>query len=79
MSNKGRPREGMKPCEFCGSTSRDSNGQCSCRNNLYRLMRKVATDIPETFNELVAKGYTPKGARATISTWLDLLGDLAKG
>jgi len=41
MSNVGRPREGLKPCRFCKSTERDTNGQCHCRNVLYRATRLV--------------------------------------
>jgi hypothetical protein len=42
MSNAGRPRTGFKPCQHCGSTDRDSNGQCHCRNVAYREARKAA-------------------------------------
>lgn len=42
MSNVGRPRTGFKPCPHCGSTDRDSNGQCHCRNLAYRAARKAA-------------------------------------
>jgi hypothetical protein len=54
MSNTDRPRTNMKPCPFDKSTDRDSNGQCHCRNVLYRLSR-VITD-PETF-EAASKSY----------------------
>jgi hypothetical protein len=40
MSNLGRPRAGLPGCAVCGSTDRDSNGQCHCRNLAYRLTRK---------------------------------------
>jgi hypothetical protein len=39
MSNIGRPRTGLKPCPHCKSKDRDSNGQCHCRNVLYRALR----------------------------------------
>jgi hypothetical protein len=42
MSNAGRPRTGLKQCSKCRSTSRDSNGQCHCRNVLYRLKARAA-------------------------------------
>lgn len=41
MSNAGRPRTEMKPCPHCGSTDRDSNGQCACRNAAYRARKKA--------------------------------------
>src|SRR5690349_18964771 len=45
MSNVGRPRTGLKKCAYCGSTKRDSNGQCSCRNTLYRALRNAPKSI----------------------------------
>jgi hypothetical protein len=42
MSNIGRPRTGLKACGYCGSTERDSNGQCHCRNVAYRVLRTAA-------------------------------------
>jgi hypothetical protein len=64
MSNVNRPRTGMKPCAFDGATDRDSNGQCKCRNVLYRLTQRAATaDQPKvkvTYND-VLKGT--KGAQ----------------
>ena len=42
MSNIGRPRTGLKACAYCGSTERDSNGQCHCRNVAYRVLRTAA-------------------------------------
>ena len=57
MSNAGRPRSGMKPCPFCGSRNRDSNGQCHCRNVLYRAVRGAAPPIHGTpFAVFVAPG-----------------------
>jgi len=53
MSNVGRPRTGLKKCTHCGSTKRDSNGQCNCRNTLYRALRGVA----KTTAEKAAKHY----------------------
>jgi hypothetical protein len=32
----------MKACGHCGSTERDSNGQCRCRNTIYRATRGAA-------------------------------------
>lgn len=40
MSNANRSRTDKKPCQFDGSTERDSNGQCHCRNVLYRLTHR---------------------------------------
>lgn len=57
MSNVNRPRTGLKPCPFDGSTERDSNGQCACRNTLYRLVQRSTTgDAPNvkvTFNDVL--------------------------
>ena len=59
MNNIDRPRTGLPSCKFCGSTDRDSNGQCACRNVLYRLTHKPnQTDkqvktITKTFNSLL--------------------------
>ena len=41
MSNANRPRTGLKACPFDGATDRDSNGQCHCRNVLYREVKKA--------------------------------------
>jgi len=71
MSNVGRPREGMKKCVRCNSTKRDSNGQCACRNVLYRALRNV---IPAKRAKIVAfydealktnKGNVAKALAAT--------------
>jgi hypothetical protein len=42
MSNVNGKRTGLKPCTFCASTNRDSNGQCRCRNTIYRATRGAA-------------------------------------
>jgi hypothetical protein len=65
MSNIGRPRTGLKACTFCGSTERDSNGQCHCRNIVYRLVAKAPqqkTKIIKTFNAALAEGENIEGA-----------------
>jgi hypothetical protein len=65
MSNIGRPRTGLKACTFCGSTERDSNGQCHCRNIVYRLVAKAPQQkakIIKTFNAALAEGENVEGA-----------------
>lgn len=53
MSNTDGKKEGLRPCPYDNSTNRDSNGQCHCRNVLYRLSQKVnKADRPK-----VAKVY----------------------
>lgn len=47
MSNAGRPRTGLKKCPHCADTTRDSNGQCHCRNVLYRALRGTAKATAE--------------------------------
>jgi hypothetical protein len=71
MSNIGRPREGMKPCPHCGSKDRDSNGQCRCRNTLYRLTKPLtktdAARAKEIFTEVLnRKGGTAEKAQAEV-------------
>ena len=62
MSNTERPRTKMKPCPYDGDTSRDSNGQCHCRNVLYRLTRTAATPADaETMTEVFNKTVKKKG------------------
>ena len=59
MSNVDRPRTGLKACPFDGATERDSNGQCHCRNVLYREVRKAPQQkakIEKTFNGLLKDG-----------------------
>jgi hypothetical protein len=53
MSNVGRPRTGLKACPYCKDTTRDSNGQCHCRNVAYRALRGA----PKTTAEKARKVY----------------------
>jgi cell division septation protein DedD len=65
MSNVGRPRTELKGCPFDGATTRDSNGQCHCRNVLYRERRKAPQQekkIEKTFNQALKAGKTPEEA-----------------
>jgi hypothetical protein len=72
MSNVGRPRTGLKPCPNCGSTARDTNGQCACRNALYRITRRAATDdvarIKKSFDTAIGNGSGDvEEARAVVA------------
>lgn len=65
MSNAGRPRTGFKPCPFCASKERASNGQCACRNSLYRLTKAATSDsmakkVAVLFNGAVKSGDATK-------------------
>lgn len=64
MSNKGRSRTGFKPCQHCGSTDRDSNGQCACRNKAYREKAKNAA---KSNAPLPAKAPTKKATKKAES------------
>jgi hypothetical protein len=71
MSNVNGKRTGLKPCEHCGSKNRDSNGQCRCRNTLYRALK----DAPAATKQKATKHFnaalkTAKGdaAKALAST-----------
>jgi len=73
MSNKGRPTAGLKPCPHCGSGDRDSNGQCRCRNVLYRLTKGLnprtgdKARARDLYNETLAKkGGTVEKATAAL-------------
>ena len=57
-------------CPFCGLTDRQSNGQCRCRNVLYRAIHAVpgATEGEiaqgtKVYNDEVSAGATPDVAR----------------
>ena len=65
MSNIDGKRTGLKPCKFDGSTDRDSNGQCHCRNVAYRLVSKAPQQkakILKAFNAALADGENVEGA-----------------
>ena len=67
MSNAGRPRTNLKACPFDGATERDSNGQCHCRNVLYREVRKAPQQkakIQKTYDGLLKDGEGVVGALA---------------
>ena len=63
---------GTKTCPFCRNTARQSNGQCECRNVLYRAVRGkgfTADDIAEAtkvYDEEIQGGSTPADARETM-------------
>jgi hypothetical protein len=73
MSNVNRPRVEHKPCPFDGATVRDSNGQCHCRNVLYRLTHKPnltdrkVKEITKAFNLAIVEGKSVEEARDLVS------------
>ena len=73
MSNINRPRTGLPKCPHCGDTTRDSNGQCHCRNILYRTLRAIGTDetartaARSIYNEALVNGKSISFARNLIS------------
>jgi hypothetical protein len=78
MSNVGRPRTGLRACPYCGSTERDSNGQCACRNTLYRLRQRASTaDQPKvktTYDDVLkGKGGSIEDAVLAVRQKFDYL------
>ena len=58
-----------KPCAFDAVVERDSNGQCHCRNVLYREWQKDLTikdNISKVYNESLLDGGTIADALAVV-------------
>jgi hypothetical protein len=69
MSNADRTREAKPACPFDGATVRDSNGQCHCRNVLYREWQKdlsIKDDMTLIFNKALLDGDSIETALAAV-------------